>query len=149
MRARVSRWGQGGEVRETTITPGLCASEPSLRNDCLTGSAGQGSAFRPLGENVGTAPLPAVTTSSSLGHLPGRHGPSSLIQGGRNRSLNSFNISRGLVDKAVKSSLHLRPLGAECCSHAAHSSDRQQEPMSFIKIGKGCCDSDLRLANSF
>lgn len=102
----------------------------------LTGSLGQGSALRLPGENARMAPFP-LSPPPQLS--PGRHGLALIIRGGRNRSLNVLNISKALLDKAVKS-LQLRPL------NAAH---RQQEPLQLIKIGRGSCDNDLCLPNSF
>ena len=74
----------------------------------LTGSLGRGSALRLPGENARMAPFP-LSPPPQLS--PGRHGLALIIRGGRNRSLNVLNISKALLDKAVKS-WQLRPLNA-------------------------------------
>ena len=90
-RVRVGSLRQGAEIGQTIITSGPHGSELVPEGQPWAGLSSQ-----VTGRKCQNGP-------SSCCHHPlsyplGRHGLTSIIWGGRNRSLNVFNISKALVD---------------------------------------------------
>ena len=132
---RVGSLRQGAEIGQTIIGPHGSELVPN-------GQPRAGPSSQVTGRKCRNGPCSGC--HHPLSYPLVRHGLASIIRGGRNRSLNVFNISKVLVD--------IRLLSLLCSSDLwvlPTDSDWQQEPLKLVKIGRGSYDNDLCLPNSF
>lgn len=142
---------EAGELRKTAPQPYLWPVQVrkswSPRSHAWHAQHREGLRHRPPVKTAGMAPVPAVNTSSSSATFQVEWASPPLSHGGRNRSLNNFNISKGLVDKADQTDHNIVSLPSFCSSELwvlnadtltlPTSSHRQPEPLQCRELRKG------------